>query len=158
GSEIQGAQPEKDAQSQAETIQNSDRRLALPGREKPDGEIPSLDQNPFGRSIGANCLSRFFGEEEDEKIEQGEQPRQRRDVRVQEKQKEVRCALLALQLVTACLPLGQRSFTNPFRSDRDDLRSISLVVTAEEQNPLPLALQAGGDGRACPMQTRTQAE
>src|SRR5574341_605620 len=60
--EIQGAQPEKDAQSQQETIQNGGGRLALPGREQPEGEIPSMDQNPFGGSIRANCLSPFSGE------------------------------------------------------------------------------------------------
>src|SRR5262249_24435890 len=77
---------------------------------------------------------------------------------MQEKQEKVRGTLLAPKLVIARLPFAKRSFAKPFRSDGEGLRSISLVVTAEEQNPFSLALQAGCDGHACPMQTRTQAE
>jgi hypothetical protein len=113
-------------------MKNGGRDLALPCCEKPHGQIPSIDQNPFGRPIRAACLFPFSGKEKDEKAEQWKQPKQRRDLRVQEQQEKVRCALLAGKPLIACLRFSERSLTKPSRSDGDQVLSLPLVIAPEE--------------------------
>src|SRR5574341_1528094 len=145
--EVQGTEPEENPQSQQETIKNGGRGLALSCCKKSERKIPSIDQNPFGRPIRANHLFPFSRKEEDDKVERWEQPRQRWDLRVEEEQEKVRCALLARKPLIACLPVGERSFTKPFRPDIDQVGSISPEIAPQQQHPLPRTLQAGCDGR-----------